>query len=104
MKTNLLTTLVFLIVSILYSCSKESDDNYSAGNSQDNGTLTTTQRRIIISNCSGHAGCHSGARVAKAGSMQEATHLLRNSIDINRSLSVCDRNKLQSWFNGEVSR
>lgn len=104
MKTNLLTVLIFAFASVLYSCSKESNEIYSADNSQENSTaLTTAQRRIIISNCSGHAGCHSSARLIDAGSMYEVTHLLRGSIDPGHNFSVCEKNKLQLWFNNEIN-
>lgn len=99
MKTNLLTLLIFAIASVLYSCTKESDDNYASQNASDN-TLTASERKIIISNCSSHSGCHSGARLTQVANMQETDFLLKKNISSSH-YGLCDRNKLQSWFNGE---
>ncbi len=104
MKTNLLTLLIFAIASVLYSCSKESEDSYASVEAQNNpAKLTTAQRRIIISNCSSHSGCHSSSRVMQTGTMFDMIGLLKSTIDASNSLSICDRSKMQLWFNSELA-
>ena len=105
MKTKLLTSIIFMIVTIFYSCSKESDDNTTGNNMQDNNaTLTTAQRRFIVSNCSGHGGCHGGAKVYTVGSVSEVNAVLRSAVNPNHNLNICERSKLQGWVNGEVKQ
>jgi hypothetical protein len=105
MKTNLLTLLIFVIASVLYSCTKESDDNYPPVDSQSNRTaLNIAQRRIIISNCASHSGCHSSSRIMQTGTMGEIMGLMKKSIEPAHNLSVCDRSKMQLWFNCEVNQ
>ncbi len=100
MKTNLLTLLIFAIASVLYSCTKESDNNYASQNASDKNALTTAERKIIISNCSGHSGCHSGARLTQVVNMQETDFILKRNIS-TPDYGLCNRNKLQSWVKGE---
>ena len=102
MKTNLLTLIIFAVASVLYSCTKESDNNSASVSTQDNNVpLTNVQRRIINANCSGHGGCHSSARLLNVVSLHDANNLLRSNIDPAHNLSICERSKLQLWFNSE---
>ena len=101
MKTKLLTLLLFSVASVLYSCTKESDNSVPDGIKNNDAPLTYTQRRIINSNCSGHGGCHSSARLTNVASLRDANFLLRTAIDRDHQLSACERNKLQLWFNSE---
>ncbi len=98
MKTNLLTVLLFLFSFVIYSCSKEDDSNNS---NTSTGSITESQRRIIISNCSSHAGCHS-SRINHGSTLQEVNVLFKNSASTDHPLSMCQRNRLNEWINGEA--
>ena len=105
MKTKLLTSILFMIASVFYSCSKVTDDNTPGSNTPVNNTaLSTSQRRFIISNCSSHSGCHAGAKVNTSVSINEATLELRNAVNPNHNLSICQRSKLQVWVDSEVKQ
>jgi len=102
MKTKLLTLMLLIVASVFYSCSKESDNDNSKSASG-NTAITDSQRQIIISNCSSHSGCHSSSsRMATVVTLEEANTLLRSSINHSSALTICDRSKLQQWFNGEI--
>lgn len=102
MKTNLLTLFLFFIASAFYSCSKETEDNNHCSKNNDT-PITTAQRTIIISNCSSHSGCHSGSRVVLAGvgTLNQANSVLKHNSKAINPLSLCDRSKLQDWFQSE---
>ena len=98
MKTKLLTTLLFTIAAVFYSCSKESDNN----NIENNDTaITNAERQIIISNCSNHSGCHAGAKIVTATIMSQVNSVLRSTINPHQNLSSCQRSKLAVWVKGE---
>lgn len=103
MKTKLLTLIMLIVASVFYSCTKESDNNPS-GNTQNNSTISDAERRFIISNCSGHSGCHGGNKLFATGTMEQVTVALGNTIDARHNLSICERSKLQVWMQGEVNQ